>query len=132
MRNSRGEWETWPSATRQLLKDVFVPPKRSEELQLGQAPVLRPALMEPDVLRRIGAGELVLLDDGQAYGREQKVADELNNQLLDLAKWVRRMTGWNKRVVPVKLWRKKSSRCSRKNWPSITRRLFVFTGANTV
>ena len=63
--------------------------------------------MEPDVLRRIGAGELVLLDDGQAYGREQKVADELNNQLLDLAKWVRRMTGWNKRVVPVKLWRKK-------------------------
>ena len=28
MRNSRGEWETWPSATRQLLKDVFVPPKR--------------------------------------------------------------------------------------------------------
>ena len=107
MRNSRGEWETWPSATRQLLKDVFVPPKRSEELQLGQAPVLRPALMEPDVLRRTGAGELVLLDDGQAYGREQKVADELNNQLLDLAKWVRRMTGWNKRVVPVKLWRKK-------------------------
>ena len=35
--------------------------------------------MEPDVLRRTGAGELVLLDDGQAYGREQKVADELNN-----------------------------------------------------
>ena len=67
--------------------------------------------MEPDVLRRTGAGELVLLDDGQAFGREQKVADELNNQLLDLAKWVRRMTGWNKRVVPVKVWRKKSSRC---------------------
>ncbi|MBK28192.1 MAG: DEAD/DEAH box helicase [Verrucomicrobiales bacterium] len=107
MLNSRGEWQSWPSATQQLLKDVFVPENVSGNPLLGQSPVLRPALMNPDVLPKSGAGKLVLLDDGHAFGREQKVADELNNQLLDLSKWVRRMTGWNKRVVPVKLWRKK-------------------------
>ena len=59
------------------------------------------------MLRRTGAGELVLLPDGQAYGREQKVADQLNNERLDLAKWVRRLTGWRMRVVPLALWQKK-------------------------
>ena len=81
MRNSRGEWETWPSATRQLLKDALFRPSGVKSAAWPSSG-LRPALMEPDVLRRIGAGELVLLDDGQACGREQKVADELNNQLL--------------------------------------------------
>jgi len=107
MLNSRGDWQSCPSATQQLLKNVFITDSASSEPTDGQSPMLRPALMDSDVLPKTGSGKLVLLSDDQIFGREQKVADELNNQLLDLAKWVRRMTGWNKRVVPVKLWQKK-------------------------
>ena len=113
MLNSRGGWEAWPKARPVALDEVFVPKKPSadgaadEQQPLGQAPVLRPALMEPDVLRRTGAGELALLPSREAYGREQKVADQLNNERLDLAKWVRRLTGWRMRVVPLALWQKK-------------------------
>ena len=111
--NSQGGWEPWPKAKPMPLGEVFVPKQPSgdgaEDVPppLGQAPTLRPALLEPEVLRRTGAGELVLLPLGQAYGREQKVADWLNNERLDLAKWVRRLTGWRMRVVPLKLWQKK-------------------------
>ena len=113
MLNSQGDWEVWPKAKPMLLSGVFVPEKpggdraADEQPPLGQALVLRPALLEPEVLRRTGAGELVLLPGGQAYGREQKVADQLNNERLDLAKWVRRLTGWRMRVVPLTLWQKK-------------------------
>ena len=113
MLNSQGGWEAWPKAKQMPLSEVFVPKKpsgdRESDVQppLGQALLLRPALMEPEVLRRTGAGELVLLPSGQAYGREQKVADQLNNERLDLAKWVRRLTGWRMRVVPLPLWQKK-------------------------
>ena len=113
MLNSRGEWEAWPKAVPVPLDEVFVPKKPSgdgaedEQQPLGEAPVLRPALMEPDVLRRTGAGELALLPSQEAYGREQKVANQLNNERLDLAKWVRRLTGWRMRVVPLALWQKK-------------------------
>ena len=113
MLNSQGGWEAWPKAKPMPLSDVFVPKKTSGDREadvqppLGQALLLHPALMEPEVLRRTGAGELVLLPSGQAYGREQKVADQLNNERLDLAKWVRRLTGWRMRVVPLTLWQKK-------------------------
>ena len=113
MLNSQGGWEAWPKAKQMPLSEVFVPKKPSGDREadvqppLGQALLLRPALMEPEVLRRTGAGELVLLPTGQAYGREQKVADQLNNERLDLAKWVRRLTGWRMRVVPLPLWQKK-------------------------
>ena len=113
MLNSQGGWEAWPKAKPMPLSEVFVPKKPSGDREadvqppLGQALLLHPALMEPEVLRRTGAGELVLLPSGQAYGREQKVADQLNNERLDLAKWVRRLTGWRMRVVPLTLWQKK-------------------------
>ena len=113
MLNSQGGWEAWPKAKQMPLSEVFVPKKPSGDREadvqppLGQALLLRPALMEPEVLRRTGAGELVLLPSGQAYGREQKVADQLNNERLELAKWVRRLTGWRMRVVPLTLWQKK-------------------------
>ena len=113
MLNSQGGWEAWPKAKPMPLSEVFVPKKTSGDREadvqppLGQALLLHPALMEPEVLRRTGAGELVLLPSGQAYGREQKVADQLNNERLDLAKWVRRLTGWRMRVVPLTLWQKK-------------------------
>ena len=113
MLNSQGGWEAWPKAKPMPLSEVFVPKKPSGDREadvqppLGQALLLRPALMEPEVLRRTGAGELVLLPSGQAYCREQKVADQLNNERLDLAKWVRRLTGWRMRVVPLTLWQKK-------------------------
>ena len=113
MLNSQGGWEAWPKAKQMPLSEVFVPKKPSGDREadvqppLGQALLLRPALMEPEVLRRTGAGELVLLPSGQAYGREQKVADQLNNERLDLVKWVRRLTGWRMRVVPLPLWQKK-------------------------
>ena len=113
MLNSQGGWEAWPKAKPMPLSEVFVPKKTSGDREadvqppLGQALLLHPALMEPEVLRRTGAGELVLLPSGQAYGREQKVADQLNNERLELAKWVRRLTGWRMRVVPLTLWQKK-------------------------
>ena len=113
MLDSQGGWEAWPKAVPVALDEVFVPQRPSgagaadEQPPLGQAPVLRPALMEPDVLRRTGAGELALLPSREAYGREQKVANQLNNERLDLAKWVRRLTGWRMRVVPLALWQKK-------------------------
>ena len=107
MMNSRGDWESLPVASQQILKNVFIPKKASCETISEQDSILSPALMNSDVLPKTGSGQLVLLADEQAFGREQKVADELNNNLLDLAKWVRRMTGWNKRVVPIKLWKKR-------------------------
>ncbi len=113
MQNSQGEWESWPVAKSMPLDEVFVPAKSNgkglahNESQFGQVPLLNSALLVPEVLKRTGAGELVKLPDGQAYVREQKVADELNNDRLDMAKWVRRLTGWRKRVVPLKLWQKK-------------------------
>ena len=113
MQNSQGEWESWPVVKPVPLDEVFVPAKSNgkglahNESQFGQVPLLSSALLVPEVLKRTGAGELVMLPDGQAYVREQKVADELNNDQLDMAKWVRRLTGWRKRVVPLKLWQKK-------------------------
>ena len=78
------------------LDEVFVPKKPSgdgaedEQQPLGQAPVLRPALMEPDVLRRTGAGELALLPSREAYGREQKVANQLK-KVVKLAKVMKKL-----------------------------------------
>ena len=72
MLDSQGGWEAWPKAVPVALDEVFVPQRPSgagaadEQPPLGQAPVLRPALMEPDVLRRPGAGALALLPSREA------------------------------------------------------------------
>ncbi|GIT04932.1 MAG: hypothetical protein CM1200mP29_03430 [Verrucomicrobiota bacterium] len=68
---------------------------------------------------------------GSGVRSEQKVADQLNNERLDLAKWVRRLTGWRMRVVPLPLWQKKIQPLLRKNWRQTKRRWSGSAGRTT-
>jgi superfamily II DNA/RNA helicase len=73
-------------------------------------PTLRPALSDPEALERAGNGDLVVLEETNGvriYGRALTVADRLPGDRLFMAKWVRRMTGWNGRQVPMALWRER-------------------------
>jgi hypothetical protein len=66
---------------------------------------LQSALKNPVALDKLGAGTLVLLDsDSGFYGRAMTVADVLNDGRILLAKWVRRLTNWNGRMVAEAEW----------------------------
>lgn len=121
--NSRGEWEPWP-----VLKDV--PAERVQAMEpLGQGVLamlkmsgpglslplpgappplairLRPALTVEAAVEKLGdGGTLVKLPDG-TFARSLTVADVLNGQQILLAKWVRKLTDWNARQTPLKVWR---------------------------
>lgn len=67
----------------------------------------RSILSEPAALDRIGTGSLVLLEHtpaGPVYGRAVSVADVLGDGRIRLAKWVRRVTGWNGRQTTRAIW----------------------------
>ena len=122
MLNSRGEWETMrePMATplRQIVAPVDVsrvqssvpPPASDAERATINAPApsrFVPILSIRQALERVGTGSLCVLtenQDGKTYGRALTVADHLSQERVLLAKWVRRLTNWNGRQVPLSVW----------------------------
>lgn len=66
-----------------------------------------PVLRTPAALERIGTGTLCIISEdehGQTYGRALTVADRLGHDRVLLAKWIRRLTNWNGRQVPLAVW----------------------------
>ncbi len=71
---------------------------------------LRPVLSEPAALEKIGHGilcEVGEVDGHKLYGRALSVADVLNDGRVMLVKWVRRLTNWNGRQMPLHSWHEK-------------------------
>ena len=67
-------------------------------------------LSEPAALEKVGTGSLCVLSetvDGRIYGRALTVADRLDRERVLLAKWIRRLTNWNGRQVPLAVWDEK-------------------------
>ncbi len=70
-------------------------------------PEFVPALSNQSALEKLGSGTICVLSEdaqGKIYGRETSVADLLNQDRVLLAKWVRRLTNWNGRQVPLAVW----------------------------
>jgi superfamily II DNA/RNA helicase len=133
MRNSRGEWEPYPKTTEVPLKDIFVvqpaavaasfslradtgndafhSPEEQEKRNLKVAATeLRSVLSEPAALEKIGTGTLCVLsetEEGKIYGRAITVAEKLSDDRVVMAKWIRRLAGWNGRQAPIHVWNEK-------------------------
>ncbi len=106
MLNSRGEWQPFPSPVPVPLKDI----RTVASSNLETAPPtqsFKSVLTEPAALERVGHGALCVLSEdehGKSYGRESIIADRLSQDRVLLAKWVRRLTNWNGRQVPLAVW----------------------------
>ena len=118
-----------PSADGQLpITDGRLPmavspmPNAEGQLPIGPAPPTPPPnwrlaignwpsiLSLPSALDRVGTGTLCVLSDGaegKTYGRAITVADRLDHDRVLIAKWIRRMTNWNGRQVPLAVWEEK-------------------------
>jgi len=118
MRNSRGEWETYPAPVPVPVREVWVmrrtegaPPEAAAPPPADASPpgppVLTPALLTPAALEKVGTGSLcVLAEDaqGRTYGRAVTIADRLGSGRVLLAKWIRRLTNWHGRQVAAEVW----------------------------
>ncbi|MGZ5544005.1 MAG: DEAD/DEAH box helicase, partial [Limisphaerales bacterium] len=101
--NSRGEWQDYPTPTEVPVRDVSVQVGVSE----AKFESLRPAVTSAAALEKVGQGSLCVISETETektYGREVTVADRLNTDRVLIAKWVRRLTNWNGRQVPAKVW----------------------------
>ncbi|MFO1500484.1 MAG: DEAD/DEAH box helicase [Verrucomicrobiota bacterium] len=125
MLNSRGQWEAYPTPVPVRLAEVVAagdmpgslpglrPPNQngaSLPHLMEATPVLRPILSRQDALEKIGPGQLCVLsqaNDTVVFGRAVTVADRMGDDRLHLAKWIRRLTNWNGRQVPLLLWDQK-------------------------
>jgi superfamily II DNA/RNA helicase len=125
MLNSRGQWEPYPSPAEKSLKEIFAmvnghpddadvnhpaPTPNGAPAHAHSQPLLRSVLSEPAALDKIGTGLLCVLsrkDEEKIYGRSVTVADRLNDDRICLAKWIRRLTNWNTRQAPLRLWHEK-------------------------
>jgi superfamily II DNA/RNA helicase len=110
MRNSRGEWEPFPAPIPVPVKDIRTPPIADSQLPpdrllaIGDWQSIRSI---PQALDRVGTGVLCVLSEdehGKTYGRALTVADRLSQDRVLLAKWIRRLTNWNGRQVPLAVW----------------------------
>jgi superfamily II DNA/RNA helicase len=129
MVNSRGEWELMREPVARALREIVAP---AEEIRGKDNDLLSPALSSkggegenpkrgaqtdfvpvlsvPAALEKVGNGELCVLSDvhgAKTYGRASTVADRIANERVVLAKWVRRLTNWNGRQAPLKVWDEK-------------------------
>ena len=109
MLNSRGEWEKTPPFSERPLRDIFVSVTDAAVVQSTiHNPQLVPALSVPAALEKVGTGVLcVLSESDKIYGRSVTVAEHLNNELVLLVKWVRRLTNWHGRQAPLSVWESK-------------------------
>lgn len=125
MLNSRGEWETMREPMSKPVREIVAPesvlrvpspvPQPASDTEHAppttpEPPRFVPILSIPAALEKVGTGSLCVLsenDQGKTYGRALTVADRLGQDRVLLAKWVRRLTNWNGRQVPVALWEEK-------------------------
>ena len=121
MRNSRGEWETMREPVSTPVRDIRIydlrftndAPGADSEVDLANRKsqiIYRPALSVPSALEKVGTGNLCVLSEdehGKTYGRALTVADRLGQDRVLLAKWIRRLTNWNGRQVPLAVWEEK-------------------------
>ncbi|MGV3755903.1 MAG: DEAD/DEAH box helicase [Verrucomicrobiota bacterium] len=108
MRNSRCEWEALAKPQMRSIGEIQIAEIKVVE---GQAvPYLRPMLTELAALDKVGTGQLCELgtqEGRKIYGRAVTVAETMMGGRVFLAKWVRRMTGWNGRELPMPTWQEK-------------------------
>jgi superfamily II DNA/RNA helicase len=117
MQNSRGEWETMREPMSTPVRDVVrvaccvseagVSDTQHATRTTPEGSQFVPVLRIPAALEKVGAGVLCVLSDGEQgkiYGRALTVADRLGHDRVLLAKWIRRLTNWNGRQVPLTVW----------------------------
>lgn len=120
MLNSRGEWEPYPAAVPVPVREIRVrgagcvsettADTQHATRNTPEPPPLVPALLVPAALEKVGTGSLCVLSEGEQgkmYGRALTIADRLGQDRVLLAKWIRRLTNWNGRQVPVVVWEEK-------------------------
>jgi len=113
MRNSRGEWEAMREPMSVPVRNVLrvaccVSETPASDTQ--HATRNTPVLSLPAALERVGTGTLCVVSEdehGKTYGRALTVADRLGQDRVLLAKWIRRLTNWNGRQVPLPVWEEK-------------------------
>ncbi len=104
MRNSCGEWEPLPPAVEKPLREIMATTPADTE------PKLRSVLSVPAALEKVGTGVLTPIgeEDGiLIYGRSVTVAELMNNDRVQLVKWVMRLINWRERQVPLAVWQQK-------------------------
>jgi superfamily II DNA/RNA helicase len=125
MQNSRGEWETMREpmakplheivASADVLRVACSVPEAAADTQHAPRTTFHvsrftPILSIPAALEKVGTGSLCVLSEEQGsktYGRALTVADRLGSDRVLLAKWIRRLTNWNGRQVPLPIWEEK-------------------------
>jgi superfamily II DNA/RNA helicase len=120
MLNSQGKWEHYPELKEQPLAEVFTMRNGQPEPGVGHAqsvsnshatkPVLHPMLSQPEALEKVGTGLLCVLSTNgteKIYGRAITVAERLEGDRVHLTKWMRRLTNWNGRQAPLRVWKDK-------------------------
>jgi hypothetical protein len=143
MRNSQGEWETMREPIPRPLREIVapeevllvppsVPPPPSDthhEPRTTPGPSrFVPIVSIPAALDKVGTGALCVLSEGEqskTYGRALTVADRLGHDRVLLAKWVRRLTNWNGRQVPLAQWEERimslvKEKLAQQNTPVVT------------
>ena len=129
MLNSQGEWQSMPTFVDVKLGEIklmcstggtgvspvrsfdqFIPSQTEETGTHGRdarATTLRPLLSHAPALEKIGNGALIVIEehDGvKLYGRALTVADKLNGDRVQMAKWAKKLTNWSLREVPQNVW----------------------------
>jgi superfamily II DNA/RNA helicase len=98
MLNSQGAWELLPAPAHKPLREIVTP---ASEAMIS-------ILRVPAALEKVGRGDLCVVSEdaaGKIHGRALTVADCLNGDEVLIAKWVRRLTNWNGRRIPIAMWR---------------------------
>jgi hypothetical protein len=125
MQNSRGEWETMREpmarplheivASADVLRDACSVSEPAADTHHAPRTIPAPSpfvsvLSIPAALEKVGTGTLCVLSEepgSKTYGRALTVADRLGPDRVLLAKWIRRLTNWNGRQVPLPVWEEK-------------------------
>ena len=100
MQNSRGEWEPMREAISKPVREIVTPAEAR----------FVPILSFPAALEKVGTGTLCVVSEnehGKIYGRAITIADRLAGDSVLIAKWIRRLTNWNGRQVPLAVWEEK-------------------------
>ncbi len=134
MLNSLGEWERMPPWVSRPVGEIFA--MSGESRVAGDAGAaatvegggpsgltphesgtafrnstgLVPIIQLPAALEKVGVGTLCALSEENGrkrYGRALTVAERLAGERVIIAKWVRRLTNWNGRQVPLPVWHEK-------------------------
>jgi len=120
MLDSRGQWQPMPELVHRPLREIVTPDLASPSAPYADSchasriphhgpspPRLISILGVPHALDKTGTGVLCVLSEseqGKTYGRALTVANRLGHDRILLAKWIRRLTNWNGRQVPLAVW----------------------------